>query len=331
LAGDSDAKIRGVANLSGAQQQAKTKAPAHRRQHKKTHVQMMKLKKYFAAALLATAGLALVAPSAKAQNPNNNTGDLLLGFQNPGGTTGSDQTVLVSLGNVQTLYRDATGNSINIINISSLLTNTFGSNWWELTTLYVGALEAHNSGTPTATLLNGDPKSTIYVSSARTAVGTVGSASSPGYSGFGVTALQSVAGDMLAVAGNLEQGGSGAALAISTSASDFDNYNPVTLGIQGTAYDNIGGGTQYQFGAGIFGVFASVNAEAALDLYRLQAANNKTGQYGFGNPIGEGEYQGSLVIDQGGNVSFINAVPEPSSMALLGMGVLGLIARRRRS
>jgi hypothetical protein len=71
--------------------------------------------------------------------------------------------------------------------------------------------------------------------------------------------------------------------------------------------------------------------ESALDLFRLQAANTISGQNGFGESIPNGRFEGTLVIDNGGNVSFI-VVPEPASVALLGLAAgVAAFARRRKN
>jgi len=71
--------------------------------------------KYLALTTLFVTGLA-VAP-AGAQNPNFALGDLLMGFQLRSGV-GSDQTILVNLGDTATVFRDAS--SINLINIANI-------------------------------------------------------------------------------------------------------------------------------------------------------------------------------------------------------------------
>ena len=61
-------------------------------------------------ALLALTGIALGVSSANAQNPNYAPGDLVLFFQQYGGSN----TIAVNLG-AATTYRDATSNILNIV------------------------------------------------------------------------------------------------------------------------------------------------------------------------------------------------------------------------
>ncbi len=287
----------------------------------------MKLTNYIPAAVAAM-GIWIGAGTVQAQNTAHNTGDLILAFQNVGGATGSDSVVLVSLGNAANLYRGQTASTLNIANVGTLLTNTFGANWWDSGTVSMSALSAWNSSGLNTSLLDGDPTRTVYVSQARTEAGVFGEAASVGWSGISGSNLSTAATRMLQVAGNLEGGGEGFALAISTSTSHYDDNNPFVGSNQGTAYTVFPGGTQYIFNLGNFGEFGGVLAEGVLDLYRFQARNDLVGQYGYGESNGVGAYQGSLAIDQNGNISYL-AVPEPGSMILLGAAGLALVARRR--
>ena len=75
------------------------------------------------------------------------------------------------------------------------------------------------------------------------------------------------------------------------------------------------------------------NSFGALDLYRMQARNNVAKQFGFGATNFLGAYEGSLVLDSVGNVSFlvepiVAAVPEPATFAF-GLAMLGACATRR--
>jgi hypothetical protein len=291
------------------------------------------MKKHIKSLVFATAvaGGMAVAP-AGAQNPGYAPGDLVLGFQNPGGAQGSSETVLVSLGNTATVFRDATSNLINITNIGGALTTAFGANWWEASTLYMSIFGVWGTSSASSTLQNGDPQRTLYISNPRNSVGTPGLADSNAWTLATDTGMSTGATNIFATGNSLETQGTTATAQISTTNTQLDENNPfIGPGQQGTAYGVFPGGVQDVFGPGAFGNLGGVNAEAALDLYRIQARANVAGQYGFGGAIREGEYQGTVVIDQAGNVSFINAVPEPSTATLLGLaaGVCGFIRRRK--
>ncbi len=293
---------------------------------------MIKLKKYIStvvAGLVLTSGATMAL--AQSGNPYHNQGDLILAFQNPGGATGADQVLLFSLGSAADLYRGQTSNTLNIANLGSLLTDTFGANWYDSGTLYVSAVSAWSSSTsgPLGNQqLKNDPAGTVYASRGRDSITGFGSAGSVGWSGLSPTNLGTASQGILQVASDLETKGSTAAVVLSLSNTAFDNQNPIALGNQGTAYGTFTGGTQFQFGAGSLGSWAGIDVEGALDLFRLQPKNNLSGQYGFGDPTGAAAYLGSLVIGKDGSISYA-VVPEPGSVLLVG-GVGMLFALRRR-
>jgi hypothetical protein len=100
---------------------------------------MKSIKSTVLSAVVAAAALAATLGTAQAQNPNYAPGDLVLFFQNPGGSTGSTQQLFASLGNTATVFRQAyvdQANLYDIVNIGSQLSSTFGSNWATATTLF---------------------------------------------------------------------------------------------------------------------------------------------------------------------------------------------------
>ncbi|MFA7345271.1 MAG: PEP-CTERM sorting domain-containing protein [Terrimicrobiaceae bacterium] len=285
---------------------------------------------------LAAGSLAISALSANAANSFYTPGDLVLYFQQEGDT----DTVYVSLGNTATVFRNATSDILNTIDISTQLNAAFGASWASATNLYMGVAGVWGTSATSPTLQNGDPHRTLYVGQSRSGVGTVGTANSTGYT--------------VNTSNNMDTGAKGirdmnipfddatgansynAAVVVSpTSVSAIDETNPfLAPGQQGDAFGIFGGGVQQVGTAGTFAASfgAESNVEFALDLYRIQARNDVSGQYGEGAAIRTGTYEGSLTLDSTGNVSFIAAVPEPSTYALFGSAALaiGFIAVRRR-
>lgn len=295
----------------------------------------MNRKKNIAILTLAIAATGLAAAPALAENPGYAPGDLVLAFQNPGGTTGSDRTLYVSLGNTATLFRQGEAgtagavNLLNIVNIGDALISAFGANWASELTLYAG-LSGVWGTSPLANnnLMNGDPNRTLYVSKARVGVGTVGEANSSAWAINSDTVMSTAANGMMNQNTFFELNGTSGVFMSLTDASTIDDQNP----IGGNAFNNVfAGGVQQQGSGSTFGNFGPVNnAEFALDLYRVLAKTNAPGQ--IDGPSRQGTYEGTVVIDQTGNVSFVTtAVPEPSAGALIAvaLGMAGFVRRRR--
>lgn len=302
---------------------------------------MMNRKKNIAILTLAIAATGMAAASASAQNPGYTPGDLVLTFQNPGGSIGSDRTLYVSLGNTATLFRQGEAgvggavNLLNIVNIGDALISAFGANWASEITLHAG-LSGVWGTSPLAvnTLQNGDPNRTLYVSSPRLGLGTVGQANSTAWAINTDTGMTNAANGMMNQNTVFEVNGTSGIYMSLTDESTIDDQNPISGGLQGNAFNNVfAGGIQQQGSAGSFGNFGQVeNVEFALDLYRILAKTNAPGQ--VDGPGRVGTYEGTVVIDQDGDVSFVTtAVPEPSAGLLLAasLGMAGFIRHRRRT
>lgn len=286
--------------------------------------------------IAAIAASVMVAATASAQNPNYTPGDLVLAFQNPGGTTGSDQTLYVSLGNTA-IFRGAAAGAdgpslLNIVNINAQLISAFGSNWASELTLYAGlaGVWGNSSSSLNNTLQNGDPHRTLYVSQGRTGTGILGQANSPGWTITTDGGMTAGANGIIAQNTAFELNYTTAVAVSPTDISTIDEQNPFNApGDQGTAFGSFIGGVQQAGTATSLGSFGSIaNAEFELDLYRILAKTNAAGQ--VGGVLREGSYEGTVVVDTLGNVSFLS-VPEPSSLVILGasIGLLGFTRRRR--
>jgi hypothetical protein len=114
------------------------------------------------------------------------------------------------------------------------------------------------------------------------------------------------------------------------TASNVDNQNPFLGDNLGTAFGTlVPGGVMGGFGNTSYGTIGGVAAEGALDLYRILGSSTAAGTVENGG-LRVPQYQGTFVIEQDGDVSYIAPVPEPSTFALLaGSAIFGLIRRRR--
>jgi PEP-CTERM motif len=295
----------------------------------------MKPKNILTTAILAATGLAL-STSAQAQNPGFANGDLIMAFRAVNGT-GSDRTVMVSLGNTATVFRDSNVNNINldnIVNVNSILTTEFGMGWYDNTNLFWGAAGSWSNENPPAALLNGDPNQTIYMSKARTLTIANENLASSTLNTPGTSAHTTAATQIQTLNNTFEAQLSGQATVLNTVAGTWEEYNVTNSGtfVQSTAWGAYTGGIQQRFTAGSYGTFSNGAVEGALDIYRAQFANDFTGQFDEGGALRAPQFQGFLTIDQAGNVDFtVTPVPEPSSIGLFAAGsvLVGLIRRRR--
>jgi hypothetical protein len=266
--------------------------------------------------------LALASTSAMAQttNPNYAPGDLVLFFQQEGGSN----TVYVDLGNAATLYRGAAAgatdgvNNLNIVNINAKLTSAFGAGWASDESVYAGLAGVWSdvSAGTFNTLQDGDPSRTLYVSSPRFDVGTIGEANSTGWdlSTAGNNALTTAA-TGITVQNNVLEEQYLTAVAVSPNAiSQIDDMNPFfAQGLQDAAFQGaLAGGVQQAGTAGSFGTFgAAGTVEFALDLFRVLARTNVAGQVGGTARVGS--YEGTITVDATGQVAFIAQGAAPTS------------------
>jgi hypothetical protein len=284
---------------------------------------------------LAAGSLAITMAGAHADNPNYTAGDLMLFFQNPGGTTGSDKEIYVSLGNTATVFRQDyvnQANSLGIVNIGGLLTSTYGANWATDITLFGGLGGVWGtSGNLSNALQNGDPNRTVYTSYARSSTGTVGSANTTAYVIANDTSMSTISNSITALGAALD-GDSGQAVALTKSvvAAQLPSTGPNSWnsGIAGTP-------VQQQGSASNFGTFGSVsNVEFMWDIYRIEAKSGVAGSFDDGLTARNGLFLGTVTLNSVGDVSFQTAaIPEPSSIVLMALGAafVAFIVRRRKS
>ncbi len=297
---------------------------------------------------LAAGAILSLATSASAQNTAVSATDLLVTFQNPGGTQGATAIVTAVAGTTTTTaraanFRDAVpGSFTNLTNIGTGLTNAFGGSWFDQTTLYMAGFD--NIGTSdTATAVTFlDPQRTLYYSRVRTDVGTVGLPNSTPFDNSNTSFFSAAAVGMNGPKTQFEQlpgttANNTPLYQTTTAVSSLDEALPFGQpGVQQPAFGVIAGGIQGNFGAGSFGVFgAAGTVELALDLYRIQPAT-----FGDGTPIttgfppgGVSQFLGTLTLDSTGQLAFTAAIPEPSVGLLLGTAAVTFFGavRRRKS
>lgn len=286
------------------------------------------------AALFATTG------TSQAQNTNHTPGDLVLFFQNPGGTTGNNMQLFASLGNTATVFRQAfvaQTNVYNILNIGSQMNSTFGTNWANVTTLYGGLGGVWSTGSGLG-LQNDDPRRTIYSSMARNSVGTPGTANDSQFPTLGETAFASAANAGITIQNNIFETGASTKVASITNGvgTTIAGINPA--GGNGWANNVPAPGVQQQGSATSFGTFDTINnVEFMWDIYRAQNRNDVVGQFAFGDPVREGVFLGTMVLTTSGDLSFVTtAIPEPGTwvagaVAALVLGAGSYLRSRRRA
>ena len=258
-----------------------------------------------------------LASSAMAINSHYAPGDLVLTFQK----VGSTNTVYVDLGNAATVYRGSAAgaadgtNSINFLDLSTTLTSAFGAGWASDPDIYAGLAGVYSTNSTNSTLVNGDPSRTLYVSAARTDVGTVGTASSTAWNVGGTSAMTTAAGGIQSqnnifgdIGTNPANGYDSQIIVSPTSASSIDEQQPITVfqgnNTQGVAFGVFDGGIQQAGAAGTFGTFGTAGSvEFALDLYRILAKTGISGQ--VGSDLRTGTYEGTITIGTNGMVSFV--------------------------
>ena len=306
---------------------------------------MIKIKSKLCAWVLAAGSLAISATAVQAQNnPNYAPGDLVLFFQEEGGS----ETVYANLGNTATTFRGAAAgvdvaNSFNFLNINSTLVSAFGAGWATNTSIYAGLAGVWGTSGTTSGHTNGDPHRTLYVSAARSALGTIGEANSSAPTVNGNTAMTTGASGMLGQNNILETTYLTAVAQSPTSTSGIDNANPfLSTGIQGPAFGTFDGGVQQRSTGSTIGSYDSAgNAVFALDLYRVLArATGGAGTSAFvtgqvDGPLRSGSFEGTVVLNTAGDISFVTAtaaVPEPSTYAFMGVAAVfvGFYYLRRR-
>jgi hypothetical protein len=232
-----------------------------------------------ATCLLVFTWLMFSAPGKAAQAGVYAANDLLLFFQNPAGTTGTDKVVYFNLGSTFNVFRDAAtpgsaafSSTISLGNINSILTSTYGEDWTSWSSSIFVAANGQNGPTSISatTTSNGDFARTVYITKPRNSVGSVGQADSA--SPLYPPSQTAVAGQING-ANNIstmtQPGAANAGNSAPEPRTLLDDYTPFFNGNPATAYGAINGGLMGSITSSSY-TFGSVsNVVRALDLYRV--------------------------------------------------------------
>lgn len=243
-------------------------------------------------------------------------GDLLLAFRQ----TGSNQTYVVDLGSA-TSFRDATSaTSLGISGIAADMSATFGSGWYNDNTIFASIVGGNSSATPLPGDGTGGTFANYYNRSIYVSKSGTGSASDTPFNNLAASSVSNNSGIIGSTFGNVFAAGT------ATGNNAVGTIIPTSTTNDYTDLVPPGAGTW-------FGMTSSTeaNPSGTFDLYRILANTSNAIDAPSGN--GVPQYQGAFTISSSGVVSFtpeVAAVPEPSRVILLGLGLSGLLMRRRR-
>ena len=252
-------------------------------------------------------------------------GDLILSFQATGGE-GATSTVAANLGAGYS-FRDLNSNSLNVINIGSLLTSTYGSSWFDRTDIYVSlnGLRASggnpvNGGGP---VVNGDARNATYVGYVRTS----GDASTYTPWTASTSQLQSAGTQMSTYNSTLTTALSStlSALIPADQRNTIEDYTTPNSGGALLANFTLYNANFLQaFTEGALFEYNGIGYEGSLTLQRQNAYNGTTGALagnvvvqtnGVDIPVGTGSNEGYFAIRSNGQVDYY-AVPSSATPSL---------------
>ncbi len=300
-----------------------------------------------AIALAALTGSSMAASAAPDTGYDSN--DLMLFFQNPTGTTGTDQVVGFSLGSTWDVFRRAAtpsdssfGSIINLGNINAALNAAYGADWANLSSSIFAGAAGNNGSTSSisSATSNQDYARTVYATKPRSGAGSVGTAASGGFTLPSTTTAQGGLANNIDASNasmfNIEPSNPTAENPeISLTGNTIvDDQNPFFNGNPATAYGQISGGVMGSISSAAYSLGSVSNVVLGLDLFRATPVLNVSGWQninGIGGVVArEGYYLGTVTLSSNGDVNFV-AVPEPSTYALLALsGIAIFIAVRRR-
>jgi len=288
----------------------------------------MKKRNILPAGLLAAAALATLAGRAQAQTVTANTGDLFLGFNEPGvtsdyvvdlGPASYFLTLAATPGTTDITTSDFSGAGLG--NIATDLSSVFGSSWYANSSSVGSNVQWGIAGTTTSKLSSsqvfGLPNDTLFFTAAELTPGS----GSTGPAAKGTNAQNTIWTNInnfeLNYTGENDTANSSHATVQASTQQDIWNvYNPQTNAFG--ANINIEQPTSGTY-------IGPTNSQ--LDLYELQPTDNGGGSAPNGTELG------SFTLTSSGQLDFTSAaaVPEPSTYATVGLGAAFLLLFRRRT
>ena len=238
--------------------------------------------------------------AASAQTFNYNSGDLLAAFRKSG-----SPDLVVDLGSIsQYQQAAASGSGTYTFNLGTDLTSTFGS----MTSIYWSVFTYDSDGTyaPANTLWMSDPRSDVNVQNNPPTTATSSS------QGLVTYQMGAIADALSASYGTI----------IDNQVIQLPNDLGASTGGDPASYTTALG-TSLDFNGTYGQPFENISSSSTASVSDLFQENPSP----LHNP-GAGTELGTITLDPTGKLT-VQAVPEPSTWALLGSGLIGLVAFRR--
>jgi len=279
----------------------------------------MKKTNILTGSLLAAAGLALVAPAARAATNSYNVGDLFIGFEQSGNASDyvidigpvSNYIGVTGSFNVSTLVGNSGASSI-----AADLASVYGSSWAsnvQTNLLQWGVVGASSNSSSITLGADTLPKNTLFFTQGEVIVGSGQQSTTP--TGSTNTVQGQVNNQILAFENNY----SGSASTANSNYAEVQTVDAVNDPNSWTGHSPSGSafGSGYSIEQPTTGSYTGPT-DSALDLYEVKTGNGTAGTY-----------LGKFTLDSSGDLTFTGAtVPEPGSWGFLGLGT-GLVILTR--